>query len=237
MLRSTSSITTRSPCSSTPTGTGSHNDDAVASVIGHAIGSAPSNGSRRTTRTLARAASRRSRTTRTSRARRHAATCSVRLSSSATDCPRRTRTSSRSPAETRLTDHTPGQRNGPDATPESTVARAHARRTRIACSSRSTNRRAGPDSATAATITATAPAGDVAELARDEALHRGENDQPGQLDAHAPQRPCHPAEQHDELLLRPFASPFATELVDQVHDRRPPEHQLDLRRGLLRRRP
>ena len=80
--------------------------------------------------------------------RAHAGTppsCSRRASRSATDCPRRTRTSSTSPAGTRATDHTPGHRNGPAATPESIVARAHARRTRIACSSRSTNRRDRPD--------------------------------------------------------------------------------------------
>ena len=86
-LRSTSSIETTWPSSSTPTGTGSHNDSSAALACGHGTELVPASGSRRTNVTVPREASAGSRVTRSSRSPIDAASRSRRASRSSIDPP------------------------------------------------------------------------------------------------------------------------------------------------------
>ncbi len=112
----------------------------------------------------------------------------------------------------------PGHRNGPAATPESIVARAHARRTLIARSNRNSARRAGPTANTtaAAPTTTTMPPTSPSTLAT-RRWSADEADQERELQAHAPQRPQHA--DHQLLDVRPGAvTPLRpSQLVDDVH--------------------
>jgi hypothetical protein len=97
-LRSGSDTLTVWPSSSTPTGIGSHSDNASASLFGHGTDTIPASGSRRTSVTVPVAALSGSRATRTSRTRRHTASSSARCSTSSSEDPRGARTRTSSPA-------------------------------------------------------------------------------------------------------------------------------------------